>query len=685
MIICPSCQTAYEDNATRFCGRCGSDLGRASAGSTQPSEIVDPFIGRTVDGRYRVIAKIGQGGMGAVYKVEHLAMGKLAAMKVLHPSLTQDREVAQRFRREAEAVSRLSSPNTVQVFDFGEADGSMYLVMEWVKGEDLGAILRRDGPLPFVRLGPMMMQVCDALSEAHEAGIVHRDLKPENLLVARARDGRDVVKVLDFGLAKLRDNEELNEVTARGSLIGTPFYMSPEQIRAEELDARSDLYSLGALMYRVLTGVHPYSAPTPVAVLTQHLTEELVPPSKRKPELKIAPRVEAIVMRAMSKRRDERFGSADDLKAALAEASSAASQRLPSVSSDLRRASDRVPAADRTDPSVATPIGAAQPLRREDFDAYERGLKWRRWLGLAVVPLGLVLGVAAFVVFTRVDPEIEVRDYEVEPNNTPATANAIASGRPVKGQVGKRIAVEESDRDLFRFRLKGGAPMLLRAELSGLPNMELVLEVFDGTGKKIAEADNNGVGDGELIPNLRLSPGEHYIGVREVWVAGRPATENVSDYYTLTASWKPIEPGRETEPDDLPSAALPLTPGQDVRGYLSRADDVDYYYVRGDSGGTLSGEVTGVAGVDLRVVVLPGGSTSGPPGPLPPGARLFDAGGIGAGEKLDGISWAAGSPGPLLVVERKIPHPPRDEPAAAARKALPGVDSEYVLSVRLKP
>ena len=246
MIVCPSCQAVHEDNETRFCGKCGSDLVRLSAARTGRTAAIaaeepqsrDRLIGATVDGRYRVIERIGAGGMGAVYKVEHLAMGKLAAMKVLHSSLTQDREVAQRFRREAEAVSKLSSPNTVQVFDFGESGGSSYLVMELVKGEDLGAILRRDGPMPFARLAPMLIQVCDALSEAHEAGIVHRDLKPENLLVSRARDGRDVVKVLDFGLAKLRDSEELNQVTARGSLIGTPFYMSPEQIRADELDAR---------------------------------------------------------------------------------------------------------------------------------------------------------------------------------------------------------------------------------------------------------------------------------------------------------------------------------------------------------------------------------------------------------------------------------------------------------------
>jgi serine/threonine-protein kinase len=429
VIVCPGCQTTYDDHDTRFCGRCGSDLGRAASHArTEPNPVFDAMLGRVVDGRYRVVSKVGQGGMGTVYKVEHLAMGKLAAMKVLHPSLTQDREVAQRFRREAEAVSRLSAPNTVQVFDFGESDGAMYLVMELVKGEDLGAILRRDGPLPFARLAPILVQVCDALAEAHEVGIVHRDLKPENLLVSRARDGHDVVKVLDFGLAKLRDSEELNQVTARGSLIGTPFYMSPEQIRAEELDARSDIYSLGALMYRVLTGVHPFTAPTPVAVLTQHLTEELIPPSQRKPELRISSRVEGIVCKAMAKRREERYASVDELKQALVEAVSAPSQKVVTISAELRRSSDR---ADGGEPTGATPVASPQPLRREDFYAYERGLKRRRWLGLAVVPLGLVLGAAAFVVFTRVNPDLGVRAYEREPNNTPAAANLFASGRPI--------------------------------------------------------------------------------------------------------------------------------------------------------------------------------------------------------------------------------------------------------------
>jgi hypothetical protein len=293
--------------------------------------------------------------------------------------------------------------------------------------------------------------------------------------------------------------------------------------------------------------------------------------------------------------------------------------------------------------------------------------------------------VLAFVVFTRVDPELQVRDYEREPNNTPAQANRIASGRPVKGQIGKRLALEESDRDLYRFDVP--SEMGLRVELSGLPNMELVLEVFDGSGHKVAEADNGGVGDGELIPNLRVGRGEHYIAVRQVWVAGRAATENVSDFYTLTATWKPLEPGMESEPDDTVAEALPLAVGQSVRGMLSRADDVDYWALQGTGGGTLAGEVTGVPGVDVRLVVLPPGATSGPPGPLPPGAKVFDTGGPGAGEKIDGVPWPKdASKGPIVVVERKLPRMKTGAATSGDDKLpVPAIASEYTLSLRQKP
>jgi serine/threonine protein kinase len=259
-IICPGCRTAF-DADTNFCSRCGTSLRATSAAlrdrKTEPAMMAvpeeignedsgprDPLIGQVIDGRYKVLERLGAGGMGVVYKVEHQRMGKIAAMKVLHHDLEADAEIMKRFRREAEAVSKLTSPNTVQTFDFGTADGAMYLVMEYIRGDDLGTLVRRDGPLSFARAAPIFIQICDALAEAHELGIVHRDLKPENILVVRGRDGHDHAKVLDFGLAKLTQSSEASGVTGRNEIIGTPFYMSPEQIRGETLDSRSDIYSL---------------------------------------------------------------------------------------------------------------------------------------------------------------------------------------------------------------------------------------------------------------------------------------------------------------------------------------------------------------------------------------------------------------------------------------------------------
>jgi eukaryotic-like serine/threonine-protein kinase len=676
MIACPTCQTGYDDETTRYCGRCGSDMRRApDGGGPDGSDGIDPLIGRVIDGRYRVLAKLGQGGMGSVYRVEHLAMGKQAAMKLLHPALTQDVEIGRRFRREAEAVSRLSHPNTVAVFDFGDSKGFMYLVMELIKGEDLGAIIRRDGPMPFDRVRSILVQICDALSEAHEAGVVHRDLKPENLLVTRARDGHDVLKVLDFGLAKLRDSEELNQVTARGSLVGTPFYMSPEQIRGEDLDARSDLYSLGAVMYRLLTGEHPFTGSTPVAVLTQHLTEELDKPSERRPDLGITPQVDKLVMKAMARDREKRWPSADDLRAAIEAIPMQSGPRA--ALSATRRDSDREPTG--TSPTES-------PLKREDLDAWERSLKRRRWMGLMAVPLlAAVVGVAAIVWVKTSGPR--ARDVEAEPNNSAGQANWIASERTIRGHIGERVTAEQSDIDFFQFNV-GAGTHVLRVELTGIPTMDLKLELFDARGHKLVESDGGAVGDGELVPNVRLEPGDHYVGVREVWVSGRPATEDLTNWYTLTASWKPLEPNLESEPDDSPEQAVPLALDQPTRGYLGRAGDVDYFYLRGEGGGKLSGTLSGIEGVDTRVVVLPPGSQAGPPGPLPPGAKIFDNAGVGEPEKLEGIPWPAGGPGPILVVQRKEAKPDGKStgPGGIERRApLVGLDVPYSLTVRLGP
>jgi serine/threonine protein kinase len=237
--------------AARASASAGGELG---LGDRRLSDSNRTWLGKVVDGRYRVLEVIGRGGMGVVYRVEHLRMGKIAAMKVLHRDLAHDPEIVHRFEREAAAISKLHHPHTVQVFDFGTAQGALYLIMEYVRGLDLARIISRDGPMPWPRCAPLLAQICGALQEAHELGIVHRDLKPENVLITRSTGGRDYAKVLDFGLAKLDQRGVPSHETERSAIVGTPYFMAPEQIRGDEVDARTDIYSFGALMFELLTG-----------------------------------------------------------------------------------------------------------------------------------------------------------------------------------------------------------------------------------------------------------------------------------------------------------------------------------------------------------------------------------------------------------------------------------------------
>ncbi len=195
---------------------------------TAAPPLADPLLGIVVADRYRILEPIGRGGMGVVYKVEHVRIGKLLAMKLLTGELSRSADMVRRFKREALTVSRLASPSTVQVFDFGVSDGLTYLVMELVHGESLGRVLAREGPMPSGRVCKIMVQVASSLAEAHRKGIVHRDVKPENIMLISAFDGTDLAKVLDFGLAKLRESEGHADITNLGTILGTPYYMAPE-------------------------------------------------------------------------------------------------------------------------------------------------------------------------------------------------------------------------------------------------------------------------------------------------------------------------------------------------------------------------------------------------------------------------------------------------------------------------
>jgi serine/threonine-protein kinase len=657
----------------------------------EPEPEIDPWIGRLIDGRYRVLTRIGQGGMGLVYKVEHQRMGKIAAMKVLHRDLATDKEVVKRFRREAEAVSKLTHPNTVQTFDFGTADGALYLVMEYVRGEDLGTILRRDGPLPFIRAAALFEQVLGALAEAHELGIVHRDLKPENLLVTRTKDGSDHVKVLDFGLAKLSEREEIADVTGRGAIVGTPYYMSPEQIRGEDLDHRSDIYSLGAMMYRVLTGEPPFQAQSPVGVLTKHLTDEVVPPRLRRPDLDIDAQVEAIVLRALAKKREARYATVDSMREDVARAREELFAAAIAAGQRPSRAGLGAPRPSQSGAASAEPLAAgtgagalaavgpnttpvrlgaperrataddgstAQPrLKREDVEAFERSLRRRSLVRLVLVPL-LLLGAAVGGLFAWRWNQARPRDQEHEPNDTIDQATRVAAGTRVRGQLGRRLSDTEGDRDYYRAPTGASAaePLRLDVQVSAIRNLDLELYVLDRAGRRLAAVDNAGIGRGERLTSLEVGEETIFVGVVEskLAAAGTP-TENVTDWYELEITTAPFSPSDEHEPNDSDSEATPIRPGGERRGSLARFRDVDRYRFDGPAG-------------RYKVAVQGQGL---PPLRLSAGGRETVAG--------QGMSVEL-RPGSIIALERTDPDAPPER-----RKPLADAASVYVLSVAAAP
>ena len=304
---CPQCGADYED-AMAFCPADGTRT--EAQASVAPA---DPLIGSVMDGRYRIEQRIGDGGMGVVYRATHVVLKKPFALKVMRADRSTDPNIVQRFMREARAASGIGHPNIVNINDFGTSeDGSAYLAMEFLDGVTLAEAMQ-SGPIPFARALDIFIQIAGALEAAHEQGIVHRDLKPENIMVVRAGKQNELVKVLDFGIAKVKNAAA--KITQTGLVFGTPHYMSPEQAAGQPVDHRSDIYSLGVIMYQVLAGELPFAAESLMALMTKHMFEPA--PSLRESGHAVPSALDAIVARCLQKKPELRHASMRELESDL--------------------------------------------------------------------------------------------------------------------------------------------------------------------------------------------------------------------------------------------------------------------------------------------------------------------------------------------------------------------------------
>ncbi len=303
--VCPQCGNEYE-TAARFCPLDGTAL--RPKGS-------DSLVGRVLADRYHILKRIGEGGMGRVYLGEHVKMNRQCAIKVMSPALVNDHDSAARFAREASSAARIIHPNVAAVFDYGESDGLVYLVMEYVEGEPLSRILAREAPLAVERTLELGRQIAEGLGAAHELGIVHRDLKPDNILVARTRAGREVAKVVDFGIAKAMQETAGESLTRTGLVIGTPEFMSPEQLLGDPIDARSDLYALGCILHLMLTASPPFAAPTREQMIKRRLTEDA--PHIQAVDPGLSDSLDRVVQRLLARSPVDRYGSAAEVRDAL--------------------------------------------------------------------------------------------------------------------------------------------------------------------------------------------------------------------------------------------------------------------------------------------------------------------------------------------------------------------------------
>ena len=491
--VCPACGTEYpppgpQEGPITFCPNEGYAILRKADVEAARGDIM---LGRTVAQRYTIVARLGSGSMGAVYRAWHDRMARWVALKIMRYDRTIDVESRARFAREARSMSQLQSPHTVTVYDFGEAeDGSVYLAMEMLEGESLGQRLARQGRLPIRDAVHFARGALTSLSEAHSKGIIHRDLKPDNLFLTEVPDvggapSREICKILDFGIAKLMREERAIDAleTQAGTVFGTPRYMSPEQAQGLRLDARSDIYSLGVILYQMVTGIPPFDDEEAVVVMARHIKTKPVPPREIAPEAEIPAELERVILRALAKDPVDRPDSADTFILALDNAERGFPASLPAVAPAFRT---------RRGSSANNPLPTLAPtaVRRR-----------RRWMVAGVVSV-LIGTVAAGLLLWR----------------------AMASA-PVADPAVPAVAAEDDD-IVFEFAADGAAGSSAHEPPLSLDNLPVVTE----PGKMAGPT------------STRTSPRPPQTGISPPKTAGQPPAATTP----TTAAPPPVPPPTST-------------------------------------------------------------------------------------------------------------------------------------------
>ena len=305
---CPQCQ--FENPAhIRFCGNCGEQLFQSdeptlSVTKTLKTPLIGLDIGMLLAGRYHIIEELGRGGMGRVYKVFDKEIKEKMALKLLRPEIAADEKMIERFRNELKFTRKITHKNICRMYDFNKEDETMYITMEYVSGEDLKSSLTRMGPLSAGKTVFLAKQICEGLAEAHKLGVVHRDLKPQNIMIDRGGN----IRIMDFGIAR---SVQAKGVTATGMIIGTPEYMAPEQVEGKDVDQRSDIYSLGVILFELLTGTVPFEGDTPITVAIKHLREDA--PEPKTINANIPDDMNKVVLKCLEKDRTKRYKSVEEL------------------------------------------------------------------------------------------------------------------------------------------------------------------------------------------------------------------------------------------------------------------------------------------------------------------------------------------------------------------------------------